>query len=191
MTEGATMTESRKSHDEAVHRLDLVTIATMDPAELCRVFDRGEPVSPNEVAGWEFRGYNVPQFASVLGIRKFVKGFKSVDGEVRGYNIKVAQNGGPLEPWIPLRNPDGTDIRHGYYLVEPAPDSAPVPRSLFLDYGRGGNPRLDPSSVLRDYLRKVEPGRDDLLIGRAYAEVLGRLIYVSEFILERWRRGPY
>ncbi len=176
---------------EPVARRDLVSLATMSKTELDEVFDNAFEVLPEEVAGREYNGFNHPVFTSFLGIRKFRKGFKQVAGELRGYNIKVLQNGSPMNAWIPLKQPDGTDIRHGFYLVEPAGPGCADTEALFLDYGRGNNPLLDPSALLRDYLRKLEPDNADVLLGRAYLALGGREVFMSYFLLQYERPVPY
>ena len=62
-----------------------------------------EGVTPllEELAGWEFRGFNTNRAAELLRIRKFKKGFQwnpRNPKELLGYNVKVRQNG-LLNPW--------------------------------------------------------------------------------------------
>jgi hypothetical protein len=46
--------------------------------------------------------------------------------------------------------------------------------AALLDYSRGGNRGYDIARVLRDYLVRVEPGSDELLLGKAFFVVAGR-----------------
>ena len=62
---------------------------------------------------------------------------------------------------------------------------------MCLDYGRGGNGRLNPISTLRDYLVRVVPGSDDLLLGKAFVAVGWPRVPVGYFLLERYRPGDY
>ena len=146
--------------------------------ELETVLVRGETPEPDGLAGWEFRGWNTPAFAKLLGIQEFVKGFyRSANGRLYGYN----------------RQP-GKDRRFGFYLVEAvdaaARDNAYL-HALLLDYGRGGGSALDPlnflATRLRDYLVRVDPGSDDLLLGKAYVAAGPLRVPVSYFLLERLR----
>jgi hypothetical protein len=55
-----------------------------------------------------------------------------------------------------------------------------------LDYGRGGNPALDVTSVVRDPIVAVEAGNANLLLGWTYLDVAGvRFGTPSYFTLER------
>jgi hypothetical protein len=67
-----------------------------------------------------------------------------------------------------------------------AGDRGPA-HALLLDYGRGHNRWYELSSVLRDYLVRVNPGSDELLLGKAYAKLGPVRIPVSYFLLERFR----
>jgi hypothetical protein len=60
---------------------------------------------------------------------------------------------------------------------------------VLLDYGRGGNKPLDPTAGLRDYLVRVDPGNDDLFLGKAYYAVGPLRVPSNFFLLERHRRG--
>ncbi len=169
---------------QPVFRRDLISLATMSRADLDIVFEQGRPATVEDVADREFDGYNHPTFASLLGIRKFRKGFTKTPDGLRGYNVKMVQNGGPMTPWRAVEGDDGQDVRHGFYLAEPAPDHSREPGSLLLDYGRGENPWYDPSALLRDYLRRVDAHSGETLLGRAYLALLGREVFVSYFLLQ-------
>jgi len=142
--------------------------------DLETVLVRGETPEPGGLAGWEFRGWNTPAYAKLLGIQEFVKGFyRSADGALFGYNRQPKK-----------------DKRFGFYRVEPvdatARDNAYL-HALLLDYGRGGDSVLAPTTRLRDYLVRVEPGSDDLLLGKAYVAAGPLRVPVSYFLLERLR----
>lgn len=162
-------------------------------AGLEEIFVRGTTPDLAGLAGWEFRGLNSPRFFQLLGIKKFVKGFWRDDAGVTwGYNYPVEQN--PIDAgWFGLPSV-AAPRRFGFYRVEPVDPTARDNRylhALLLDYGRGGNPRLDASAGLRDYLVQVEPDDPDLLLGKAYY-ALGpaRIPTFSFFILERHQPGP-
>lgn len=142
--------------------------------ELETVLVRGETPAVDSLAGWEFRGWNTPAFAKILGIQEFVKGFyRSANGALYGYN----------------RQP-GKEKRFGFYRVDAvdaaARDNAYL-HALLLDYGRGGGTLLDPTTRLRDYLVRVERGSDELLLGKAYVAAGPLRVPVSYFLLERLR----
>ena len=157
---------------------------------------RGERPDWEVLAGWEYRGWNVPPVTKLLGIRKFIKGFyKTPDGAALGYNTPVRQNR-PDEPWIASTGKRRTERvsdatvpkRYAFYSVGPVDpevrDNA-YPNALLLDYGRGGNARYDVARLLRDYLVRVEPGSDDLLLGKAYLALGPVRLAVGYFVLER------
>ncbi len=171
------------------------TLCEASDRELERWMTQGEMPRIEDLAGWEFRGYNAQPVTSLLGFRKFKKGFTLDAGEpglLRGYNVKVRQNG-LLNPWVDLLR-HGEPVRHGLYVaypVDPASRDNLYPRSLLLDYGGRRNPPLDPSGLLRDYLVQVTAGDPDLYLGKAYGALGARLrIPAGYFILGRLHRVP-
>ena len=164
----------------------------MDRRELERVLLQGTQPDLDALVGWEFRGTNHPFWASLLGIRKFIKGFwRDERGRVMGYNCPAVQNG-LSKPWL-ARPLDHDPKRFGFYLVEEVDamsrDNAYL-HAVLLDYGRGGNPQLDPTRGLRDYLVQVSPTDPDLFLGKAYYALGPARVATSFFILERHREGP-
>ena len=125
---------------------------------------------------------------ALLGIRKFIKVFYlDKSGSSFGCNTPVVQNGLDSE-WIPRPHPDRPK-RYAFFAVDPAdPDAADQRRhgAALLDYARGANPPYHVARILRDYLVRVEPGSDDLLLGRAFFVVAGRMAD-SYFLIERYR----
>lgn len=166
-------------------------LEAMSTGELEIVFQRGATPDLARLAGWEFRGTNVPGWARLAGIKKFIKGmYWDGQGDVYGYNCPVVQNGLDA-PWI-ARPDDAAPKRFGYYRVAPVDPTSRDNRYLhavLLDYGRGGNPRLDPTAGLRDYLIQVDAGSDDLYLGKAYYAVGPIRVATNFFILERHRPG--
>jgi hypothetical protein len=169
----------------------VLELERMSNAELERVFLEGVTPGMAALAGWEFRGLNSPTWFRLIGIKKFIKGFYWDDGELRGYNGVVAQNG-IAEPWLDKPS-EAKPRRHGFYKVKPVDAEARdnyYLHALLLDYGLGDNPRVDPSQVLRDYLVQVDANNPDLFLGKAYAAIgPARLPTFSYFILERHRPG--
>jgi hypothetical protein len=170
---------------------EYLRLETLPGRERESIMLRGERPDPDRLAGWEFRGMNTPRFTSLLGIKKFVKGFyRSATGQLYGYNIPVVQNRLD-EPWL---YKGGEPKRFGFFRVD-AVDAAvrdnAYLNSLLLDYGRGGNHELDPTSGLRDYLVRVNPGSDDLLLGRALYALGPLRVPSSWFVLERLRPSDF
>jgi hypothetical protein len=159
--------------------------------ELERIFVRGVQPSLDDLVGWEFRGVNhmplnVLPFAQLVGIKKFVKGFfRTETGAVMGYNSPVARNA--LDGrW------NVAPKKFGYYTVDPVDPTARDNKYLhavLLNYGKGKNPALDPSQVLRDYVVQVDKDNPDLFLGKAYGAIGPLRIPTSFFILERFRVG--
>jgi len=162
----------------------------MNMRELEQVFARGTTPDLDELAGWEFRGTNTPDFTKLLGIKKFIKGMYRRDGEVFGYNTPAVQNG-IHAPWI-ARPSESAPKRFGFYKVAPVDPTSrdnTYLHAVLLDYGRGGNPRTDPSQTLRDYVVQVDPDNRDLYLGKAYVAAGPLRVPTSFFIIERFRRG--
>ncbi|HEY6040250.1 MAG TPA: hypothetical protein VIV58_38465 [Kofleriaceae bacterium] len=161
-----------------------------------RVFHRGKMPELDHLVGWEFRGINrLPlealNLAYVVGIKKFMKGFyKGEDGRVMGYNIPVGRNA--LDGRWHLKPSASEPKRFGFFEVAPVDPTArdnEYLHALLFDYGKGGNPRTDPSNGLRDYLVQVDPGNPDLYLGKAYFAIGPARVAMSFFILERHRIG--
>ncbi len=167
-------------------------LAARSAAQLEAIFQGGDTPAWDGLVGYEYRGYNHPPFMNLLGIRKFIKAFFcNAAGTRFGCNTPVRQDG-LAHPWI-ARPSDRQPKRYAFFRVAPVNPAArdnTYLHALLLDYGRGGNPRADPSGLLRDYLVRVEPGTDDLLLGKAYL-ALGLLRVASNFfLLERLRPLP-
>ena len=164
-------------------------LARKSKRDLDAVFDAGSPPDITELTGYEFRGYNQPRAAALLGIRKFIKAFY-LDGAGRpfGCNTPVTQNGLEGE-WLARPSAEHPK-RYAFFQVEPASSGAAgdLQRgAVLLDYGRGGNRAYDISRILRDYLVRVEPGSDELLLGKAFFVVTGTRLAHSYFLIERYR----
>ena len=161
-----------------------------------RVFQRGKMPELDQLVGWEFRGINhLPlnalNLAYLVGIKKFMKGFyREPSGRVMGYNIPVGRNA--LDGRWHLMPSDTEPKRFGFFEVAPVDPTARdnhYLHSLLFDYGKGGNPKSDPSNGLRDYLVQVDPKNPDLFLGKAYFAIGPARLAMSFFILERHRVG--
>lgn len=164
-------------------------IAALALREVEDLFVRGDVPDAGALVGWEWRGLNLGPVAPFTPFQKFVKGFyRDGAGRVFGYNIPIVQDG-PTRSWK-ARPSDEAPKRFGFFLVEPVDptsrDNAYL-HALLLDYGRGGNSRLDPTAGIRDYVVRVERGSDDLLLGKAYYALGPARVPVGFFLLERHR----
>ena len=164
--------------------------------ELEHVFVRGVTPDLDQLVGWEFRGINhlplnAARIAELAGIKKFVKGFyRAEDGRVMGYNIPVGRNA--LDGRWRLKPSDSEPKRWGFYevaAVDPTARDNDYLHAVLLDYGKGGNPRLDVSQNLRDYLVQIDPKNPDLYLGKAFYALGPLRIPAGFFILERHRVG--
>ena len=175
-------------------KLSYETLAGSDDEALEQVIAQGGMPDFDELEGWEFRGYNVNPASELIRARKFKKGFYADPADpavMRGYNVKVEQNG-LLNPWVDQLQ-HGSPVRHALYAVYPVRANEKdnlYPQALMLNYGMGQNPPLDPSRVLRDYLVQVSPDNTDLYLGKAYAAIGPFRSFGGWFILERYNRAP-
>jgi hypothetical protein len=165
-------------------------LASSPKGELEAVFAAGSPPDVAAITGFEFRGYNQPRAAALLGIRKFIKVFYlDRDGQPFGCNTPVTQNRIAAE-WLARPSPEQPK-RYAFFRVEPADPAASDRRrhgAVLLDYSRGGNRIYDIANIIRDYVVRVEPGSDDLLLGKAYFVVAGARLASSYFLIERYRK---
>jgi hypothetical protein len=167
--------------------LRFLRIVTLKPRQLEALMLRAQMPAADALTGWEYRGMNLGAGARILGIRKFIKGFcRSTDGQIFGYNVRARQNS-PDEAW--LAKLAGVERkRFGFYRVLPTnPESRDNSylNALLLDYGQGGNGRFDITAALRDYLVRISPGSDDLLLGKAFIAVGPLRLPIGYFLLER------
>jgi hypothetical protein len=164
-------------------KYDFAALMRLPVRQLAAVYAAGTRPDPHALAGREYRGANRPASSALLGIRRFVKGFESQpDGSVRGYN-KVVRGASLDAPWTASRRKDGR-VAWAPFLVLPAPDDRSA-HSLLLDYGAPAEPERGVPRRLRDLLVRVEPGSDDLLLGRAYVALGARWVPVGWFVLDR------
>lgn len=164
-------------------------LAALPKRDLALMFGQGTAPDVTALTGFEYRGFNQPRAAALLRIRKFIKAFYLDSSEQPfGCNTPVTQNGLDAE-WSAKPSP-GNPKRYAFFKVDPAdPDSAnPLARkAVSLDYSKGRNPPYEAARILRDYLVRIEPGSDDLLLGRAFFVLAGRPVADSYFLIERYR----
>jgi hypothetical protein len=155
--------------------------------ELGNTMVRGERPNIENLLGWEYRGTNIPAVSTLLGLRRFIKGFV-LDAQKKpvGYNKKVI---GPdlRTPWSEAPQRDGR-IAFAYFAMAPVDPEATDNRylnALLLDYGAVAEPEHGMAGHLRDYLVRARPDSDDLLLGHAFLAIGRRRVPLSWFALER------
>ncbi len=172
--------------------LEIAQTSTSEDLE--RIMIRGERPDLDALPGWEYRGTNIAFWAEYSPILKFVKGFYREPGTdlVYGYNEPVVQNG-RHGPWI-AKPSDDDPKRFGFYTVthvDPTARDNEYLHAVLLDYSKGRNPFFDPSKRLRDYLVRVEPGSDTLLLGKALLAFGPARVASNYFLLERHRETDF
>ncbi|MBM4245165.1 MAG: hypothetical protein FJ148_15340 [Deltaproteobacteria bacterium] len=170
-------------------------------AELDEVHRAGRAPLLADLAGREYCGWNRPAHFSLIGIRKFVKGFfvpEQTDperaDEIEGFNIPAIQNGLDGE-WL-AKHDDDRPKRFGFYItrpLRPGERGGRFENSLLLDYAASRrNATLDPSRFIRDFVVQVRPGDDRLLLGKAMLALApGRLVFSNFFLLRLRRRHDW
>ena len=170
---------------------DFIELSRLRRREHEELFRSGAPVSLDEVAGFEFCGWNCSLVPKLGGFQKFIKGFyrgpETPAGEAEGYNSPAIQNGIDGE-WLGLPA-DDAPTRFGFYTVTPF-RRADGSEALLLDYGaHRRNSRMDFWRLVRDLLVKID-NNPDLLLGRAHLD-LGAWLFAGFFLLKRRRPHAY
>lgn len=169
------------------------TLAKADKKTLDDVMENGKMPDLESMAGFEFDGYNLTFMASILGIRKFRKGFykykwnKVLDlWRYAGYNVKMKQNSFK-KPWeYKGKEPK----KFGWFEIftlnrfkEEGLDM--YPNATILHYGLDKRNTLFEGKMLRDYLVQVNDNDKDLYLGKAYNAIGKNLVMPSYFIIKR------
>ncbi|MEM9194274.1 MAG: hypothetical protein AAGF12_34175 [Myxococcota bacterium] len=161
------------------------------------IMREGKPPEFDHLVGWEFAGINTGTLAAP--VRKFIKGFydgpsrgKGPEPFIQGYNIPVRQDGVQK----PHRAKPSADRpkRFGFYRVYRPVSGVDqrYPNSIFLNYGLGGNPVVDPGSLLRDYVVQVYDDDPTLLLGHAFLALpFGARPSLSFFVLKRMHQHSF
>jgi hypothetical protein len=179
--------------DEGCASKRFLEVGSLSASELEALVVRGQTPSADALVGWEYRGMNTAPYTPLLGIRKFIKGFYADrTGRAFGYNIPAVQNG-LTRPWIGLPSVEAPK-RFGFYGVDRVEaeerDNAYL-HALLLNYGRGGGAWYDVTATMRDYMVRVEPGSDDLLVGKAFVALGPLSVPVSYLVIERHRPSDF
>ena len=174
--------------------MEATDFRSMDRARLMDALLAGHPIDPSALDDWQYRGVSLgmPAWVDRIAWKTFVKAFHRdpATGDLRGWNVRLEQTGidGPVEPQVKKGEP----VTFGHFRVV-SPEGYRMPRpatsGLLLDYGSGGNPRLDPTGRIRDPIVAVNEGSADLLLGWTYVDLGSVQVGTpSFFTLERYAR---
>lgn len=170
------------------------SLLPLGPADLRALLRSGHAVDPTALEGAAYRGVSLglPRWVERLSWKTFQKTFyrDPVTGALRGWNVRVEQRGLDA-PSVPLLR-RGVPFTFGHYEVTAVGDHRPPPgfdRGLMIDYGRGANPRLDPTRRVRDPLVALHPGSVEWLLGMSYVDLFGLAVQTPSFFVLR-REGP-
>lgn len=166
---------------------DYLALVRTPPSRLAAVMRRGGTPDINALTGWEWRGTNVPATSRLLGLRRFIKGFVPAEGErIEGYNVSVP--GADLSsPWNERRQRDGRREWAEFTVtpIDPAAIDNRYLHALLLDYGAVASPERGIAGRLRDYVVRVVPDSDELLLGHAFMAIGRTRVPIGWFVLER------
>ena len=168
---------------EGISYRDVIHLAR---PELERIMREGTTPLEENMVDAEFRGYNPPRFARVLGFQKFIKGFFRDAQGWAGYNLFVDNpRGGYDRPW---KQKPGSK-RHGFYDVQPVRPGryGDFPNAVLLNYGAGRNSPLNPEGRIRDFVVQIDPGNPDLYLGKAFLDLGVTRAFANFFVIERLR----
>jgi hypothetical protein len=164
-------------------------LTTKSWSELEDVLRAGKGPNPQELMGWEYRGWNhlaplTYPFGIAMGIRRFIKGFYKEGDAYRGYNKRV-ERGGRDDAWTPKNGK-----RREFFRIHPPKTQVESrhPGSALFDY-RVPETRLIEGSQLRDFVVQVGDGDPSVLLGKAYLAFPGYWLPSSFFVLERIGRN--
>ena len=166
---------------------DYLALVRSPQSTLRSVIARGDTPDVNSLAGWEWRGTNMPASSRLLGLRRFIKGFvPNATGSVEGYNVSVI-GADLLSPMNQRLQRDGRRewARFDVRSVDPTMNDNRYLHALLLDYGSMATSESGIAGRLRDYLVRVVPGSDELLLGHAFFAVGRSRISIGWFALER------
>lgn len=173
--------------------MDPERLRTMDVDELRTLFTRGHPIDVTALEDQEYEGTSlgIPAFIERLTWAKFRKCFHRdpATGHLRGWNVRVEQNGLDA-PWVATLR-DGVPKTFGHYrVVDAAAYRSPVAhRGIMLDYALGRGSRFDPLRRLRDPIVALAPNDVTWLLGFSYLDLGVRQVGTPSFFLLRRGRA--
>jgi hypothetical protein len=166
-----------------------------DNVRLGQLLKEGANPELKDLVGYDFRGFNMQNLTTLIGTRKFKKGFfgDPDEGHIWGYNIRVVQNN-LSDPWIALPNEDNPK-RLAFFKVfppEPTGRDADYPNALVVDYSKWEDYFvLNPTKYILDYLVFQDPGNNDLLLGISYFALGNMRTFAGYFVLERHNKHDF
>jgi hypothetical protein len=145
-------------------------LARKPKRELEAVFAAGSPPDITALTGSEFRGYNRPRAAALLGIRKFIKAFYL---DTAGRPLRLQHPGHPKRARRRMARPAQ---RRAPQTVRLLPSRTRPPRRTRPPTAQRGAPRLQPRRQPGLRHRQHPPrlpgarrtGSDELLLGKAF-----------------------
>ncbi len=156
----------------------LEALLAMPRAGLAAALAAGHAIDPAALddSAYEGTSLGLPGWIERLTWKKFQKVFHRdpATGELRGWNVRLAQNGVGA-PCVPLVEA-GERVTFGHYRVAPMEGYTPPKPcgpGLMLDYKFGARGALDPLGALRDPIVALEPGSVEHLLGWSYLDVAG------------------
>jgi hypothetical protein len=164
-----------------------LSVARLRPRRLREVMLRGEPPVAENLVGWEYRGINLPATSALIGLRRFIKGFTLDEASpALGYN-KLVKGTDLTSAWIPTVRPNGRAAYAPFAVgtVDPESTDNRFLNALLLDYSAAPVPERGVAARLRDYIVRVVPGSDDVLLGQAFMALGRARIPLGWFVLER------
>jgi len=190
---GSSSTGTSGSPEQTPHAWTFESLAKASNPELESLMSTKAVPTAESLAGSEFRGWNVAELASVLGIRKFIKGFFrcSDSPDFAGYNMPVIQNdfNGPWEPALE----EGEPVRHFYFGLLPGSSvsDAIYPATLVVDYRLWkGSPTTPPGITNTvDYLVLPDPSNPNLVLGKSYLQFSSLKPFLGFFLIERLQKS--
>jgi hypothetical protein len=155
------------------------------------VLRAGQQPDFDQLEGFIYCGWNHEWITRLSG-EKFKKGFRRRDGRPFGYNEVVRQDGQRYRGEWEVKMRKGRPIQIGYYRVGPVRDEPPRRKfrpymhAALLNYNVGINTwRNLPLRVIRDVVVLPNPGDHDLVLGKAYLQLVFRPLtfFYSYFLL--------
>ncbi len=165
----------------------------LNPKELKALFEAGHPIAPADLDDTEYLGLSLglPEWIDKMAWKTFIKTFHRDPntGELRGWNVRLEQEGLDAEPRAMLQGEKPRTF--GHFRVQPSADQPMRPgmtTGLLLHYGHAGNRAFDPMRSVRDPIVALEAGDSRRLLGWMWWQGPGfRFPTPSYFLLERLR----
>jgi choline dehydrogenase-like flavoprotein len=170
---------------------DFQSLTAQDNTVLEQLMASGASITTADVAGWEFRGWNMNAATVIIGTRKFKKGFyQDGNGAYWGYNVRV-QQGSITDPWVAEPSDANPNRFYFFGVSNPTPGEL-YPNGLVVDYRRWpGNSVIDPVRYTVDYLVAPDPTNKNLLLGKSYSETFLGNTFLGFFALERYNQTDF